>query len=100
MHRSPQPVKPKQPTRRLSRRGGVARFEQRLGPTARQASTVSRWLTSQGIEITSNTSHYIAVSVYGYAVTYTLGGRTCTSVESRVLTVGGFSSPTRSSVSR
>ena len=86
----------------------VKQFEQRFGPTAKQTSTVSRWLSSEGMKITATTAHYIAVnatvaqvdaafgtavSVYSYSGTVTIGGRPYTYTNSSVGTAGGFSVP-------
>ena len=83
-------------------------FEQRFGPTAKQTSTVSRWLSSEGMKITATTAHYIAVnatvaqvdaafdtavSVYSYSGTVTIGGRPYPYTNSSVGTAGGFSVP-------
>lgn len=40
----------------------TAQYQQLFAPTAAQVATVSNWLTSLGITITSSTSHYIAVN--------------------------------------
>ena len=40
----------------------AAQYQQLFAPTAAQTSTVSDWLTAQGMTITATTSHYIAVT--------------------------------------
>ena len=40
----------------------AAQYQQQFAPTAAQTSTVSDWLTAQGMTVTATTSHYLAVT--------------------------------------
>lgn len=85
-----------------------AQYQQRFGPSAAQARTVTDWLAAEGMKITAKTRHYIAVqasvaqadqafdtriSQYRYVTTIAIGGHTITLVSSVVGTVGTFSVP-------
>jgi len=77
-------------------------YEQGFGPSAAQVSTVSNWLTSEGMTITATNQHYITVTatvaqvdaaldtqITAYAHTNPTTGKTITTYAD----VGGFSVP-------
>ena len=79
-----------------------SQYQQVFGPSAAQVSTVSNWLTSEGMTITATNQHYITVSatvaqvdaaldtqVDAYAFTFPSTGTTITTYAD----VGGFSVP-------
>jgi subtilase family serine protease len=74
----------------------AAQYQQQYAPTAAQSTTVSDWLTAQGMTITATTSHYIAVTATvaqaDTAFDTQLSAYTTTSGSSAGV-VGGFSVP-------
>ena len=53
----------------------AARLQKRFGPTARQVSAVTRWLTGSGLTITDRNSHWVDVSGPASAMQTAFGTR-------------------------